>query len=63
MPDADVAAAAAGIAVGGYVNAGQVIGQVGRTGVSASPHLHFMLSRGWLIDPARHLRGGAPQSR
>ncbi len=47
-----------GLKAGQYVNAGQVIGQVGKTGVTLAPHLHFMASRGWLIDPRGLLRVG-----
>ena len=34
-----------------YVEAGQVIGEVGNTGISTGPHLHFEL----VVDPLRYL--------
>ena len=36
---------------GEYVEAGQVIGEVGNTGISTGPHLHFEL----VVDPLRYL--------
>jgi len=36
---------------GWYVEAGQVIGELGNTGISTGPHLHFEL----VVDPLRYL--------
>ena len=36
-----------------YIEAGQVIGELGNTGISTGPHLHFKL----VVDPLRYLEG------
>jgi murein DD-endopeptidase MepM/ murein hydrolase activator NlpD len=37
---------------------GEVLGEVGSTGISKGPHLHFeLLMRGARVDPMRHMRG------
>ncbi len=48
------------VAVGQRVTAGQTIGQVGVTGVTTGPHLHFGLytSGGTAVDPAQYLAAG-----
>ena len=43
-----------GIAPGGYVKQGQVVGYVGSTGLSTGPHLDFMFYRnGYAVDPLK----------
>ena len=49
------------VKMGDMVRAGQLIGQVGSTGNSTGPHLHYMvLNGGWpsYVNPAPYLDGG-----
>ena len=49
------------VKLGDMVRAGQLIGQVGSTGNSTGPHLHYMvLNGGWpsYVNPAPYLDGG-----
>jgi hypothetical protein len=48
------------VAVGQHVAAGQTIGQVGLTGITTGPHLHFGLytSDGAAVDPSPYLATG-----
>jgi murein DD-endopeptidase MepM/ murein hydrolase activator NlpD len=44
------------VAVGDAVTTGQVVGEVGITGATAHPHLHFEVRRGDVAeDPLAHL--------
>lgn len=46
-----------GVAAGDEVRAGEIVGQVGSTGLSTGPHLHYEMRRfGRPIDPAATLR-------
>lgn len=45
------------VQVGEYVERGQVIGQIGQTGVATGPHIHFEIRyNGQKMDPALYLR-------
>lgn len=49
------------VAVGDAVQAGDVLGRVGSTGLSSAPHLHLgMMLNGENIDPLPVLRGAQP---
>jgi murein DD-endopeptidase MepM/ murein hydrolase activator NlpD len=53
---------------GDMINAGQRLGQVGSTGWSTGPHLHFGVSKGGeYVNPSRffsgQLRGGNPSQQ
>ena len=62
---AHLASIAPGIAPGSRVRKGDIIGFVGRSGLTTGPHLHFSMVRGdTLIDPlAAQLPQGAPLDR
>ena len=50
---------AIGVKVGDYVKIGQVIGEVGSTGRSTGPHLHYETRvHGEAVDPQKFLRAG-----
>lgn len=52
------------VILGQVVNAGERLGQVGSTGTSTSPHLHFEVRQGGVaIDPYPMLAGGIAQVR
>jgi murein DD-endopeptidase MepM/ murein hydrolase activator NlpD len=47
------------VKIGDYVKTGQVIGEVGSTGRSTGPHLHYETRiHGEAVDPQKFLRAG-----
>lgn len=44
------------VAPSGYVNAGDVVGHVGSTGMSTGPHLHLEARKGGLRDPSSYIQ-------
>jgi hypothetical protein len=53
---------AAGVRPGAKITQGDLVGNVGMTGLANGPHLHFMMTeRGRAINPDQQLRKGGPR--